>query len=213
MEVFGFDLNNLRSLPFNLTGFVYEGAFVRRSNRGKDHRPLIPSVLTVGAELDGLARCTRMAESFYFDSGANNVSAVLESLVEPKADSASSYTMILPGMNHYQFAGEGQAPPFVLKNDIKAEISNEYARHVLTSLVTSYFQLRIGIATSENLQVLTNLTMVTFNFTQPIIKAFQMEGFYHFNPPCDKEKSLKPPNCTAGSQWSVWAQELGRRDA
>ena len=58
-------------------------------------------VLTIGAELDGLARITRLAESYYFDN-----------LITTKD---GSNTIIIPGMNHYQFCGEGNPPPNVIK--------------------------------------------------------------------------------------------------
>ncbi len=51
--------------------------------------------------MDGLARVTRLAESYYFD----NLPSVKE----------HTYTIIIPGMNHYEFCGEGQPPPNVVK--------------------------------------------------------------------------------------------------
>ena len=58
-------------------------------------------MLTLGAELDGLARVTRMAESYYY----NNLDTVKD----------NTYTILVPGMNHYQFSGEGQPPSNVVK--------------------------------------------------------------------------------------------------
>ena len=166
-------------------------------------------VLTLGAELDGLARVTRLSESYYFDN--------LPSTKE------HTYPIVIPGMNHYEFCGEGQPPPNVLKvvkikiynksgkipfkwiayysflkNDIVPEINETVARNVLTSLITAYIHIVQGRQTGPDMWWLADYILVTMRIVNPIIDAFNMEGFYHFKPPCYSNPELNPDNCTLG---------------
>ena len=193
IELYLFDEENVKRLPVKFSGLVFEGAFVRRSNYAKALNPLMPPILTMGAELDGLARATRMAESFRVDD-------------EKRTSGNLSYTIIIPGMNHYQFVGDGQPPSFVAKNDIEPEIDAATATDQLTSIVAAFLDLRMGVETAQDLQTLAVSLEWTREFTGPILEALRQEGFYHFAEPCYKSKSLRPPNCTLGAPWSVYAQ-------
>jgi hypothetical protein len=104
---------NFEKLPFKFDGLILEGSFITRKNQKKKSDPKFPTILTLGAELDGLARVTRLAESYYFD----NLPGVKD----------HTYTIVIPGMNHYEFCGEGQPPPNVVKvfrTDYKIQSSN-----------------------------------------------------------------------------------------
>jgi len=49
------------SLPVKVAGVILEGSYVERKNREKImNDPTVPNILTIGGELDGLNRITRM---------------------------------------------------------------------------------------------------------------------------------------------------------
>lgn len=85
-------LTNLKNFPFSVKGLILEGSFVSRSKVQVFNNTQDLFVLTLGAELDGLARVTRIAESHYVLNRLHNGRALV---------------ITLPGMNHFQFAGEG----------------------------------------------------------------------------------------------------------
>ena len=78
---------HFKKLPFKFDAVILEGSFIVRKNLDKSSNPKFPPVLTIGAELDWLARVTRMAESYYF----NDLMTVKD----------HTYTIVIPGMNPY----------------------------------------------------------------------------------------------------------------
>lgn len=64
--------DNQEDMPAKFAGLVLEGATILRKNYElvKDSN-LISSILTIGGELDGLNRISRMSESVYFDEKFN----------------------------------------------------------------------------------------------------------------------------------------------
>ncbi|CAF4971737.1 unnamed protein product, partial [Rotaria socialis] len=42
-------------------------------------------------------------------------------------------------------------------------------------------------------------------FSQPYLDALNLEGFYHFIPPCYNKTN---GNCQIGSQWSAYGQKI-----
>jgi hypothetical protein len=109
-------------------------------------------------------------------------------------------------MNHYQFSGEGNPPPTVVKNDIAPEINNTQARDLVTNLVILLMKFQLNQYTNDDIQYYANSLKQTADLASPIIDAFEMEGFYHFKPPCSSDSSLKPPACYLGSPWTKLAQ-------
>jgi hypothetical protein len=195
-ELQSFMLKNKKyqTLPVLTAGLFLEGAFVTRSNRENINQFQNLPILTLGAELDGLARITRMAESYYFNQ--NN---------DPKTP-YSQITVVIDKMNHFQFSGEGNPPPFVVKNDIQPETSNENARDNVTSIVNSFMQNALNRASSNDVQIIETFLRNTQQLVTPLIKAFQLEGFYHFIPPCYEEKNNQ--NC---SESSIWTTEFSQK--
>jgi hypothetical protein len=167
------------------------------TDKSKNYGP----ILTIGAELDGLARISRLAESYYRNL---NVSRTANLRIEFDA----STTHIVPGMNHYQFSGEGNPPPLVVQNDIAPEINNTQARDLVTNLVIAYMNFRLNQYTNDDIQYFENSLKQTAVLASPIIDAFELEGFYHFKPPCSSDSSLKPPACYLGSPWTIVAQVM-----
>ena len=43
---------------------------------------------------------------------------------------------------------------------------------------------------------LADYIMVTMRMVNPLVEAFKLEGFYHFNPPCKSNPASE--NCTMG---------------
>jgi hypothetical protein len=173
--------------PFTMRGLILEGSFISRSNIDK-LRKSSWSVLTLGAELDGLARLTRIAESYHMLNMPN------------------SLVLALPGMNHYQFSGEGNPPSNVVKNDIKPEVTNEQARDAITDATAAFMHTILGSA--ESMQSLQKYKTFTNDILQPLVDALNQEGFYHFIPPCSQNSNLRPPNCLLSSPWTTAVSQL-----
>lgn len=181
-------LKNFAQLPFQLSGLVLEGSFVTRSNLNKIPKSF-PGILTLGGELDGLARLTRVAESFYH----NNYDSEYK----------ESITLVVNGMNHFQFIGDGDKTSTIIKNDIEPEITDEQARDTITKIINSYINIRIDSPSQKDLTLINDYIKSTTELVTPLIDGLKLEGFYHFNPPCSQTKA---PNCTQGSEWSELAQ-------
>lgn len=79
--------SHLSKLNLNVTGLILQGAFIQRPNLEKSTDPKYPPILTLGGELDGLARVFRMAESYYHNTNDKNVKD-------------KTYTIIIPGKSH-----------------------------------------------------------------------------------------------------------------
>jgi len=90
---------------------------------------MIP-IMVLGAELDGLNRVSRFAESyFHTDVNIND-------------EQKSKFTSVLiRGMNHAQFANiESKQPDFILKNDLKAETTQDDNLEAIANVIASKFE-------------------------------------------------------------------------
>ena len=56
-----------------------------------------------------------------------------------------------------------------------------------------------GRPTGPDMWWLSDYILVTMRIVNPIIDAFQLEGFYHFKPPCYTDPKLNSNNCTKGA--------------
>lgn len=183
--------NQFSKLPVPVTGIILEDAYVTRNNRPTTLESQVPPILTLGAELDGLCRLTRIAESFYFNTNTSAQNIV---------------TIAVWGMNHYQFAGEGNPPKFVVENDLQAEISADQARDQITSITNSFIQVVLNKATVDDAAFIRKSVIQTASLVNPIIRAFQLEGFYHFNPPCYNKPQK---NCEYGCKFTqLFSQKI-----
>ena len=61
--------DNQDSLPVKVAGLILEGSYIVRKNRDLVYSDsnLIPSIMSVSGDMDGLNRVSRMSESYYFD--------------------------------------------------------------------------------------------------------------------------------------------------
>ena len=188
------DANNRNSLPVKVAGIILEGSYVERKNRDKLTDPNLPNILTIGGELDGVNRITRMAEAYYFD------------MKNPRFSNFEIITLIVEGMNHYQFAGEGQPPFLVKQNDIQAEISDSDARDKITSLLLSFMKISMNQADSTDKALIQTQLTYTSSILSPLVDALTLEGYYYFLPPCYKTSDNK--SCTMGTKWSQTSQQI-----
>lgn len=173
-------LNYFKNIPVEISSLILEGSYIERKNF-ENFSKLSISVLTLGGELDGIIRITRMAESFHFNS---------------KQDKAR--TLIIRGMNHYQFVGDGKPGPDIAKNDFKSEISDTDARDQVTSIISSL----MNNVFMKNLKDYENSSK---ELLQPLVNAFLLEGSYNYKSPCYLTKQT---DCLYGSKWSETSQKI-----
>jgi len=153
------------------------------------------STLTVGGELDGLARATRLAEAFF----------------QAKSVSSDFPVVILPGVTHMQFAS-GDPPLLVKARDLQPEVTLEEAHVAIARVVAPYFEKLAGV--SANWQQLASAQAETQEFVKPIIEAYQLEGARYMGTPVQfggpgqsqcvvgKDKGA----CPSKSPWAPMAQ-------
>jgi len=179
-------------------GQVLMGGFIQRkyytfSNSGKPSRNYPVSTLTVGGELDGLARCTRLAEAFY--TADNN---------------AKFPVVIIPGLTHMQFSS-GTPPALVKARDLVPEITYDQAHAAIAKVVASYFG-QVAKAAGTDASALTQAIQATASFAKPIIAAYELEGARYFNAPAQiggpLEKTCVKGGCQGKSNWAPEAQKV-----
>ena len=182
-------LNNVKTLSGKCQpqGLILEAGYVQRKNYNIQKN--FNNILSISGELDGLNRISRMAESLYFNNKMQN-----------------QLTLIVNGLNHYQFAGDGQPPATIVQNDINPEISNSQARDQITSIISAFMKISLGIETDDDKRTISGFTDSTAELLNPLINAFLMDGHYALNAPCYLDKNH--PNCTVGCQWSAHSQAV-----
>ena len=172
-------------------GQILLGSYLLRKYRTV---PYPVPTLTIGGELDGLSRVTRIMEAYYHRIlHAGDQQAAVKTF--PVA--------VVEGMTHMQFAS-GDIPPFVKLHDLKPEISYDDAHRAVASLMTAFISVRID-GNSTALSVLSHAIQNTDNFLKPIIAAYELEGFYNFKKPCYDD--APSPACTLGCPWTERAQQ------
>lgn len=168
-----------------LLGQILIGSFLQRTYETAS--TIYPvSTLTLSGELDGLARVTRIIESFHFYS------------------TYPHFTLIIPGMNHMNTAS-GKPSSHIVKNDIQSEINETIAHQELSYRIVDYMTMRLKNQTMTPM-LEYNLNQ-TKQFSQPYLNALNLEGFYHFVPPC-YNKTKTNDECQIGSVWSEYGQKI-----
>ena len=172
-------------------GQILLGSFLLRKYRNASYP--VPT-LTIGGELDGLCRVTRIMESYYHRIlHAGDQQAAIKTF--PVA--------VVEGMSHMQFAS-GDIPLLLKLRDLKPEISYDDAHKAVAGLMTAFMSVRVD-GNSTALSALTHAIQNTEKFLKPIIAAYELEGFYNFKKPCyDAPPS---PACTLGCPWTERAQQ------
>ena len=172
-------------------GQILMGAYLLRKYRNQTYP--VPT-LTVGGELDGLTRVTRVMEEYYHRI------FVAKDL---QAATRSFPVAVIEGMSHFQFAS-GNIPSHVKNNDLKPEISYDTAHALVANLVSAFLALQVG--DTRDLSTIQTAVEATGSLVKPLINAYQLEGFYNFLPPCYDKK----PNsyCTVGCPWTEKGQQI-----
>jgi len=109
--------------------------------------------LTIGGELDGLARVTRtIAESIYNILNVTSPSSPITSRGSINDVTPSTFPVIMvPGMNHWQFAS-GEQTSWVRTHDLVSEISDDDAYTAVASNVCFYLQYITALNQLKNLK-------------------------------------------------------------
>ena len=162
-------------------------------------------VLTIGGELDGLARVTRMAEAFYTQiTTSTNPDDAIKNLP----------VTVVEGVTHMQFAS-GEIPSNVMKKDLIPEVSYDEAHSKIASDMAAF----IAGVYDDNWDILNSRVDATKNFIAPIVDALLLEGYHQFKPPCyceepDEYGGLEygtcpqMPGCTASAPWTQVGQQI-----
>ena len=126
-------------------------------------------VLTIGGDLDGLARVTRMAEAYYnqivtSDQGKETATKTLP-------------VTVIEGVTHMQFAS-GQIPKNVLKKDLIPEVSYDEAHKAIASDVAAFMR---GLY-DDNWTDLETRVEETAKLVEPIVDALLLKATIEFKP-------------------------------
>ena len=177
----------VHSNPNGIKGQILMGSYLER--KYKDQSYPIPTA-TMGGELDGLTRVTRLMESYY------------HYILNPYPGNEPNLfpVVVIPGMSHMQFAS-GSPPFLVREKDLKPEISYNEAHSITANLTTAFMRSVLGGETNPNRsKYIQQYIDSTGDFLKPLLLAFEMEGYYHFKPPCYDDPPS--PKCTTGCPWS-----------
>lgn len=194
-------------------GMILMGSFLTRTFKtglSKEGRPQVEfplPTLTIGGELDGLCRLTRITEALY--------SQITFSEFPAKATHLLPVTVI-EGMSHIQFAS-GAAPAFVKHYDLQPEISEKLAQQLVAKDVAAFMNAVLS-GSNDDWSMVEQRVQESTEFVQPIIDAFVMEGYSGFLPPCycetkDEYGGMEYGTCTgdATCQGGVpWTEQVAQ---
>jgi hypothetical protein len=174
-------------------GQILLGSFLFRKYRNVTYP--VPT-FTIGGELDGLCRVTRIMEAYYHHilHASDHLSAIKNFPV-----------VVVEGMTHMQFAS-GDPPPFVRARDLKPEISGNDAHKTVAYLLTAFMSVHTDASNSTAVLALSTAIQRTDQFLKPIVVAYEREGFYNFKPPCFENPPS--PACTVGCPWTEQAMQI-----
>ena len=210
-------LKDLSNLPdgFNKpNGMILLASFLVRSFRSESIPDIGPGqysfpncpVLSIGAELDGLARISRFAEAYYNQ---------IEQNTNPDEAKKQLPITMVEGMTHMQFAS-GPIPREVMNRDLLPEISYDDAHSIVANDMTNF---AIAVLNLHNWDKLNDRIESSKKLLSPMIEAMKLEGYHQLKPPCycnalDEYGGLEygtcpeQPGCTAGSPWTEYAQQI-----
>jgi hypothetical protein len=171
----------------NTSGLILLGSYLKRSYRGTSPSYPIPT-LTIGGELDGVCRVTRIMEEYVHR----------HIYTKNQTDAITRFPVaVVRGMTHLQFAS-GKPSATILEYDLKPEVADTKAQR-LVSLVAACFMDTI-LGNSSSLVALKEIDQDTFQFMSPLISAYSKEGSYQLKPPCNENPP--GPSCQVGCPWT-----------
>ena len=192
--------SNQDKAKVKFNGQVLMGAFIQRQylyDNDKETKLIYPvPTLTIGAELDGLCRITRITESFYRQIEQFQGQDGQDELVLP--------VVAVSGMSHMQFAS-GNPPSHVKKTDLKPEITDEDAHNTILSLMSSYIQGVIMGDNDDSKKAISDQIEKSKAIINPVLAAMTMEGSYYLKKPCYDETPSDA--CNAGCPWTNYASQ------
>ena len=182
----------LAANPSLAAGQVLMGSFLLSKYRDTPYK--VPT-MTLGGEMDGLCRVTRIMEEYYFRNNVTN-----------NTDTALSDfpVLVIRGLSHIQFAS-GPPPALVKQRDLKPEITTADGHQILAGFISAFIKVQMGDR-RIGMMPLVDASHATYVFFEPIVAAYKMEGFYSFKPPCNSDPVT--PACAVGSPWSEHAQQI-----
>ena len=83
----------------------------------------------------------------------------------------------------------GEPSWFVKQRDLKAEVTDEKAREMISTTITAFLE--------KNVKLLVPISLETETLLQPLITAFEMEGSLHFNRP--DQSTCSQGHCSVGT--------------
>ena len=168
-----------------IDGLIFLGSFIARNK--KDYIKTIAS-LTIAAELDGLTRISRIAESYHLDIEVkkNKTDAKLHNPIH-----------IISGMNHSQFSS-GEQPFLVKQRDLAPEISREQAHKQVAKSINDFLEFQINPNHVNSQKIIAKVNK-SARILKPLIDAMLLEGSYNLKPPCSK---VDHKDCFVGSPWT-----------
>lgn len=178
------------------------GSYITRSSRPNinasvGHPSFRFPTLTIGGELDGLTRVSRLAEAYWWQQTRQAAYPALQ---------AAFPVLVVPGMNHGQWAVFDGPPPIeVATYDLEAEITSAAALAAGAAALASYVSAVVGGSTAGAAAVAA-AQAASAAFLAPLLAAQVYESNYNLLPPCyDAPPS---PACQVGSPFSEWAQQI-----
>jgi hypothetical protein len=157
---------------FDLSGAVLLGSFWTRDMMSQLNNVVVPT-LSVGVELDGVARVTRFMEAYYHQ------------VLKKVTTEVNHPVVVIPGASHSQFF-TGQPTDFIKSKDLKPDIADQQAYVAIMNAVASFIS---GQVLGGSRVGLIKSLASTDAFFKPLIAAFQYEGFYFFETPCYQKQA------------------------
>ena len=190
----------------NADGMFLLGSFLTRkyktatTDEGRPQVEFPVPTLTVGGELDGLCRISRIAEALYTQ---------ITFSADPGSATDFMPVTVIDGMNHMQFAS-GEPPSFVKNNDIQSEIEEDAAHLAVVSDVSAFLT---SIVEEKPSDYIRKRVAQTVEYVKPVTDALLIEGYEQFLPPCYCETEdeygglqygtcLSTPSCNGGIPWT-----------
>ena len=192
-------------------GQVLMGGFIQRKYLQPSFSYPVPT-LTIGGEVDGLARVTRLAESVYQQRNITSAAAFP--------------VVVLQGVSHMQFAS-GDPPALVKARDLQPEVTLDAAHGAAAQLIAAFMAQRMNNNNDDNNNnningrgggsastVIQQAVAATADLVAPIVAAYEQEGGRNFNVPAQFGGPMEKQGCTKGgcpgssSPWAPTAQQV-----
>ena len=153
----------------NCTGTMLLAGFLLRNASGYSYSKGYPTpTLTIGGELDGLTRLTRLMESYYHQVQTQPVSLGYKFPV-----------VVLQGATHMQWAS-GTPPPLVKKYDLRPEVSDDDAHSTMGDAIAGWMDFILDSSNTLAMDKVSQYIQQTSTMLAPLIEAFYRESYYYF---------------------------------